>query len=455
MASNRPSQDKRNEFTGAGILPFPPRQGSITWLRLALPLTVLLSACAVTDPLPQAAEDPVPLTTHHLTAPTLEHLERYGAAAAVHDHLAVVGAWGNSRHGHEAGAAYVYRFEEEASEWTLDGEPLFPEGAAPGRRFGHAVALEEDIVAVSAIYDDSSGYRAGAVHLFERGSDHNGSDEPDSEGWQERIKLLPPPGSDNAHFGSAIALHEDTLAVSSAGASAPRIDIYSRTEDGWQKTASLSAPAASVGQYFGGDLVLGENVLVVGASDRENSGPGSVYLFRLGDEGWQPAGSLQNAAGDPLFGSSLDLGPHGLLAVGAPNPVKGGTVYLYRLSEGDDHGFEALQEQVLRPEAGGQPHFGTALAIFGETVAVGSPGAEHEGVSSGLVHVYRNEEASGGWMLASEVTPSVPAEDLAFGITVAASDRFLTIGATGEVNGETISGSVEIVSLQAAPASVE
>jgi hypothetical protein len=398
----------------------------------AIPLLVLLSACgAASDSGDSAAAAGEAPSLQRVTAPAGEHLERFGAAIAADGNVAVVGAWGNSLHGEEAGAAYVYLFHESTASWELDRATLTPDVATPGSRFGHSVAIAEDVVAVGAIYDPTRGERAGAVHLFERTSD----------GWSEREKLLPAAGSDDVHFGTAIAIEGETLVVSAAGPADPRVHIYQRILEEWELVATIAPPPRAAGKYFGSDLALRGDWLVIGAPDREGARAGSVYLFGRSGEGWSERGSLEGSNGEPYFGAVVDLAPTGLLAVGAPGVGEDGAVYLHDLSEAG-----APQGQVLRPEASAQPHFGTSLMLAGEWLAVGSPGASHGSFASGKVQLFRPDGPSGAWRFVRELGPPSPGDDMAFGIAVAASADHLVIGASGDSEGGSISGSVYTVS---------
>jgi hypothetical protein len=111
------------------------------------------------------------------SAPGVQSFDQFGAAIAVDDDLAVVGAPSNMRPGY----AQVFRFE--GTQWLADGLPLSlgPTG------FGYAVAIDGERIAVGGLAG------AGLVQIYER-----------IEGqWTARALISPPdliPGDD---FGAS------------------------------------------------------------------------------------------------------------------------------------------------------------------------------------------------------------------------------------------------------------
>ncbi len=146
-------------------------------------------------------------------------------------------------------------------------------------------------------------------------------------------------------------------------------------------------------------------------------------------------------AGDALGQSVAVSGP--LVAVGAPDATVGGqtdagAVYLFsEPSGGWANATSAVQLTSASPTVG--DGLGTSVAISGDTVFAGAPGA---GQSSGAVPFFT--EPSGGW--ASEVDDgeltepgAVPGDQ--FGYALAASGSTLVVGAPGSMS---YSGSVDV-----------
>ncbi|MCA8960715.1 MAG: hypothetical protein KDC38_09390, partial [Planctomycetes bacterium] len=80
--------------------------------------------------------------------------------------------------------------------------------------------------------------------------------------------------------------------------------------------------------------------------------------------------------------------------------------------------------KLSRPDGG---DFGTAVALSGDTLAVGSPHTEALGVAAGAVFVYR--DIGGVWTLEDTLTPPVPDFDDWFGLCVALDGDTLVTGA--------------------------
>ena len=120
--------------------------------------------------------DPVTFeTVEVLRAPTPRRGARFGSAIAVSADLLAVGAPGDFNPDPEApvrdatGAVYV--FSRQGAGWVPLGEPLVPEGARAGDRFGYAVSLAGNRLIVGAPGDDRSGDSTGGLYIFSRSGD--------------------------------------------------------------------------------------------------------------------------------------------------------------------------------------------------------------------------------------------------------------------------------------------
>ena len=236
--------------------------------------------------------------------------------------------------------------------------------------------------------------------------------------------VLPTTAHAQVGFGRAAAVADGEVFIGEPGNRiAPGYVYVYRLEDGdWVEAAALTAPDAADGDGFGTAVMVDGDLLLVGAANDER---GRVYLFRRADDGnWQPQATLESGADRPdAFGSALAMGKD-LLLVGAPGAAEGwGAVYVYRRSGGDwirEAVLEGVRPAPAAPAQGddaaaGQgaqearqagdeeaaaqepaeptpERFGAALAIAGDLVLVGAPGADQR---TGAVYAFRAGE--GGW----------------------------------------------------------
>jgi hypothetical protein len=180
---------------------------------------------------------------------------------------------------------------------------------------------------------------AGAVYVYTR----------TAEGWRQQAYVKASNTGNDDSFGSTIALHGDTLAVSAfqedscaigidgnqrdegcSGAGA--VYIFARTNTVWQQTAYLKQTQAAQGHSFGNSLAFDGSTLAVGVSDRScasgfNPAPGftecplagAVYLFSRTATSWTQQAYVKatNTAAFDWFGSAVAI-ENDTLVVGAP-----------------------------------------------------------------------------------------------------------------------------------------
>ncbi|MHC4959610.1 MAG: cadherin-like beta sandwich domain-containing protein [Planctomycetota bacterium] len=185
---------------------------------------------------------------------------------------------------------------------------------------------------------------------------------------------------------------------------------------------------------FGRVLALDGDTLAVGAEyesskatgvngDQSNTdapGAGAVYVFTRDASGtWSQQAYLKasNAEEGDRFGTSLAL--HGdTLVVGAPN---GRAAYVFVRDTGG-----AWSQQAILTEAPSSSFFGAAVAVHGDTIAVG---ARLEDFSRGAVYVF-TRDGSGAWSRQDRFE-GLDRDDW-FGVAVALEGDTLAVGAVGE-----------------------
>ncbi len=115
--------------------------------------------------------------------------------------------------------------------------------------------------------------------------------------------------------------------------------IYERSDVGspWVLTATIASPSPEFGARFGNAVDLRGNLLAVGEAAREDEG--RVWVFRLSGGVWSQLGGWIEAFGDGFgnkFGASIAWTGDNNLAIGAPGAEGGqGRVYLASLSGGE------------------------------------------------------------------------------------------------------------------------
>ncbi len=245
--------------------------------------------------------------------------ETFGAAVALDGDFAAVGAPETPFFGaSQAGAVWTYRWD--ASLGWVEEQKL--QSALPIRdeRFGVALDLEGDRLAVGAHGDD----QRGAVHIFER--------DPASGQWLETAVLEAPLGDAQAGdlFGTAVDLRGDELAVGCFQDDEAALDagaLYRFVRDPgsgvWILAEKIVPPDLQAGDKLGTAVALDAGRIAAGAPFADTLQPdsGAVFVWRFdGNFGeWRREEVLPPASPAPgdRFGQSLILGDGELLA-GAP-----------------------------------------------------------------------------------------------------------------------------------------
>jgi arylsulfatase A-like enzyme len=273
-------------------------------------------------------------------------------------------------------------------------EGLWPDG------YGRAIALSSSTAVIGAPLDG----RSGSVTVYRRGRD----------GWEQEARLVPEGGSPGERFGTAVALSGDLAVVGApyADDKAGAWYVFERAGAQWPQRGRFDKELWPTGPdnteaRLGASVAIDGETIVIGA-------PGSAVAYV----------AARNA--DHLYGWSMPEAV--LIAEGGPNDWAPG-------KPGDD----------WQPEA---DEFGSSVAIWNDTIAVGARGADAFGVSSGAVSVFVREavqeEDPGGevwshhvprrfrWKLEATLTPEDGEAGDRFGAQVALCGDLLGVGAPGE-----------------------
>jgi len=210
-----------------------------------------------------------------LTASDGQNGDLFGYALDKEGDTVAVGAYGRER-----GRGALYLFHKPATGWAdaTENRRLVASDGESEDRFGVAVALAGDWIAVGADLEQSNGKGAGAVYLY------SGPD------WSE-FKMIPSDGHADQGFGFALDASGDTLIVGAVlddqqGDKSGAVYVYRRESSGWQRQAKLLAEGGKPGDRFGGAVALHEGRLLAGAYGATVDGAvsaGAAQLFIIAD----------------------------------------------------------------------------------------------------------------------------------------------------------------------------
>ncbi|MBK8286705.1 MAG: FG-GAP repeat protein [Ahniella sp.] len=154
--------------------------------------------------------------------------DEFGATMAFDGNTLVIGAPGDDN---DRGSVHVY--VRQSGEWVLQSHLFAWDGAARDR-FGSAVAIQGDRIAVGAPFDGGIGmaspYARGAVYLFTRSGGL----------WAPEQKILAPNAANGDLFGRSLHLSANRLVVGAPGRNDHlEASWFERPGGSWQNLGSL------------------------------------------------------------------------------------------------------------------------------------------------------------------------------------------------------------------------
>ena len=157
----------------------------------------------------------------------------FGKSVAIDGNVAIIGTRFDDSIG-RPGAVYIYRFD--GVSWNPEAK-LQPEDVGRVDLFGSVVSIHGDVAVVGSYADDDLGYDSGSAYVFR----FNGQE------WIEEAHLFAPDGDERDHFGRAVDVYGDYIAI---GASwddtfrpfAGAVYLYHYGEQGWERFQIIGPP---------------------------------------------------------------------------------------------------------------------------------------------------------------------------------------------------------------------
>ena len=272
-----------------------------------------------------------------------------------------------------------------------------------------------------------------------------------------------PIGADD-RFGDAVGVDNRRAAVGApfqdtgGESNVGQVHMFSRGSGGWSHLTQRAFIAASADDNTGASVAVDGRTVVAGVPEYDYPESNSVTHFDIGrmivyyDDpglGWGYTEDPNGEAAGDQFGNSVSV-DSGIAVVGAPNtdvltPVaKGnvGTAYVYTRNSDDLYANWTKRATLTASDRDANDRFGWAVAVEGDTIVVG---AEGETNNRGAAYVL--VKPAGNWATDTEsakLTAPDGATDDAFGSTVAVDGDFIVVGARGDDDVASQSGSVYV-----------
>ena len=356
--------------------------------------------------------------------PAIEDM--FGSTVALSSDLALISAAGdNTAAGVDAGS--VYAFRRTGQMWNELGK-LAKETSVGGERFGSQLVLDGD----SAVVASQQDVQFGAATVFRHSV----------AGWRQEVSLKPREPSQSDAFGHAVTVDGDVAVVGAptddpgaVAADSGAVYVFKRSTGESQQLMRLTAPRPVTAESFGFAVQATNDLLVVGAPPDLNAGPmtpGSAYVLRRLGDSWAHEAVLVPQDGTPrqLFGSAVAVSGD-TIAVGSrlANSALGertGAAYVF-VREGSRW---VQQAKLVGSDA--QPVEGScsAVAIDGDTIVVGARAHDTSaGRDAGAAYVFTRSGVT--WTQQAMLVPDPLAANDRFGFAVAILGDVIAVGAPG------------------------
>ncbi|MEC9375725.1 MAG: hypothetical protein VYA80_05060 [Pseudomonadota bacterium] len=367
--------------------------------------------------------------------PWWEAGDSYAYSVSIDGDTAAVGA--SREEGQNVGYVYIY-VRDSGGNWTQQAKISNPGAAA---NFGRKIALHNDTLLVAAIAaGDYQG--TGSAHIFVRDGSGNWTLEANLAGDSNNLD----------GFGFSGDLYENTAVVGAwhdddQGPNSGAVHVFVRDGTTWTREAKLYSSDMDINDHFGRALTLeGDTLAVNSMMDLNPAGlyAGNAYVFVRQDGAWVEQAKLEASDGNGAdnMGLSLDIngdylvaGAFGDDAVGGNNR---GSAYVFRRNN-----CTWVEDAKLEPnKVNDNMNFGQAIAIQGDVIIVGAPGDDDLGDRAGAAYIFSRD--SGSWIQDSKILPSISSSiygddgivRVNFGAAIDLSDDKSVIGALNYILGD-------------------
>ena len=255
------------------------------------------------------------------------------------------------------------------------------------------------------------------------------------------VKITASDGAANDYFGLSVAVGCNRICVGASndddnGSYSGSAYIFDL--DGNQ-IAKITASDGAASDFFGRSVAVGSGRIVVNAfrDDDAGSSSGSAYIFDLdGNEIKKITAS--DAAADDFFGFSVAVGSDRIV-VGAygddDNGAASGSAYIFDL-DGNQ------LSKITASDGASLDLFGYSVAVGSGRIVVGAYEDADNGLSSGSAYIF---DLDGNQL--SKITASDGAANDEFGRSVAVGSGRIVVGAYGDADNGSFSGSAYIFDL--------
>ena len=265
--------------------------------------------------------------------------------------------------------------------------------------------------------------------------------------WPEKEKLNPLDAASYDRFGHSVSINGDRIVVGAYqndddGEDSGSAYVFTRDElypDYWIQRAKLTASDAEAGDRFGSSVSISDNRIVVGAWGDDDNGDysGSAYVFtpnEVDPNNWLQRAKLtaSDAAAHEWFGSSVSTSGDRIVVGAYCESLSGDgfdSAYVFTPNEVDPNNW-VQRTKLAASDAASGDRFGSSVSISGDRIVVGAHGDDDTITGSGSAYVFTpNEVDTNNWVQRAKLTASDPGHSDYFGRSISISGDRIVVGA--------------------------
>ena len=264
-----------------------------------------------------------------------------------------------------------------------------------------------------------------------------------TQNWDERQKITVSDVASHDYFGRSVSMSGDYAIIGAStddtnGTSSGSAYIFVRNGNTWTQQAKLTAADGAASDYFGHSVCISGDYAVIGAFGNDDAGnsSGSAYVFIRNGTTWSQQAKLtaSDAQANDEFGRSVSISGDYLI-IGAYRNSESGSAYVFTRSGTT----WTQQTKLTASDAAAGDCFGVSVAISSEYALIG---AYDDGAYVGSAYVFVRSGAS--WTQQAKLTASDAASNDYFGLSVSISGSYAIVGAYGNDDAGSESGSAYV-----------
>ncbi len=362
----------------------------------------------------------------------------FGGSVSISGDYAIVGAYFDDDNGNNSGSAYIYY--NNAGTWEQQAKLTASDGAT-NDLFGFSVSISNDYAIVGAYGDDDNGSGSGSAYIY-----YNNAGT-----WEQQAKLTASDGVDSDIFGSSVSISNDYAIVGARGdddngSASGSAYIFYNNAGTWEQQAKLIASDGDINDNFGIVSISNDYAIVGAFGDADNGyNSGSAYIFykdQGGANNWGQQTKLTAADGafDDKFGYSVSIS-NDYAIVGAfgdaDNGSYSGSAYIYY----NNAGTWGQQAKLTASDGAENDYFGISISISNDYAVVGA----YQNDNNGSAYIfYKDQGGTNNWGQQKKITASDGDEYDFFGKSVSIYNDYAVVGANGDDDNGSASGSAYI-----------